>query len=150
MGDIVVTATRTIDAPAQRVYQILANYREHHPKILPPAFSDFKVVEGGVGAGTLVSYSVKAGGRKRSYTMRVSEPQRGRVLKESDEGSSLTTTFSVTKEGKGSQVAIETRWQNARGFGGMMERLFAPRVMRRLYAQELGQLETYAKSNPKI
>ena len=40
-------------APAEVVYGYLADMREHHPRFLPPAFEDFKVESGGVGAGTV-------------------------------------------------------------------------------------------------
>ena len=149
MGDIVVTAARTIAAPPQAVYQVFANYKDHHPKILPPAFSDYKLEQGGIGAGTRLSFVLNAGRRRRAYTMRVSEPDPGHILKESDEGSSLTTTFTVTAEGSGSRVLIETRWQNAQGFGGLMERLFAPRVMQRLYVEELDRADQYVRNTPR-
>jgi hypothetical protein len=45
-------------------------------------------------------------------------------------------------------VRIETRWQGARGIGGFFERLFAPRFLRRLYADELDRLDRHARSQP--
>ena len=51
MGTIHVTAERLVGAPADNVYGYLADMREHHPRFLPPAFSDFEVESGGVGAG---------------------------------------------------------------------------------------------------
>jgi hypothetical protein len=121
--------------------------REHHPKFLPPAFSNFTVVEGGGGAGTVTTVNVTAGGRTRSYRMRVSEPEPGRVLQESDENSSLVTTFTVDPAGDGQQskVRISTTWQGAGGIGGFFERTFAPRAMRRLYDDELRRLDAYAR-----
>src|SRR6266568_3658011 len=76
--------------------------------------------------------------------MRVDEPEPGRVLTESDTGSSLVTTWTVTPEGHGSRVRVETRWQGAGGVGGVFERLFAPRVLRGIYSDELGRLDRYA------
>ncbi len=46
------SAERTIPAPAAAVYALLADYRDGHPRILPPAFSDLTVLQGGIGAGT--------------------------------------------------------------------------------------------------
>jgi hypothetical protein len=34
------------------------------------------------------------------------------------------------------------------GIGGFFERLFAPRVLRRLYAEELERLDRYARTVP--
>ena len=75
----------------------------------------------------------------------MAEPEPGRVLTESDLNSSLVTTWTVTPEGAGSRVRIETTWQGASGIGGFFERLFAPRVLRRLYADELARLDAYAR-----
>ena len=145
MGTIQVAAERVIDAPPATVYGYLADMREHHPKFLPDNFSDFTVEEGGVGAGTVTRFKVTAGGRTREYRMKVAEPDPGRVLTESDANSSLVTTFTVSPEGAGSTVRIETTWQGAGGIGGIFERLFAPRVMQGIYADELERLNTYAR-----
>jgi hypothetical protein len=45
-------------------------------------------------------------------------------------------------------VRVETRWQGVGGVGGLFERLFAPRVLRRLYAEELERLDRYARTVP--
>jgi uncharacterized protein YndB with AHSA1/START domain len=146
MGKINVSAEGTVAAPAETVYGYIADMREHHPKFLPPAFSEFTVESGGVGAGTVSSFNVTAGGRTRAYRMEVSEPEPGRVLVEKDTNSSLTTTFTVTPNGEGSQVRIETTWDGAGGIGGFFERTFAPRVMRGIYLDELTRLDEYASA----
>ena len=146
MGTIHVRAEGTVGAPAERVYGYLADMREHHPRFLPPAFSDFEVESGGVGAGTVVRFAMTAGRRTRRYRMLVAEPTPGRVLTESDADSSLVTTFTVAPEGERSRVEISTTWDGAGGIGGFFERTFAPRVMQRLYADELARLDAYARS----
>jgi Polyketide cyclase / dehydrase and lipid transport len=146
MTDLHVAAERHIGAPADHVYRLIADVRTHHQRFLPPAFSDFRVEQGGVGAGTVHSFKLTAGGRTRSYRMRVAEPEPGRVLTESDQLSSAVTTFTVTPQEAGCRVRIETRWRGARGVGGFFERLFAPRVLRRIYADELDRLDRYARS----
>ena len=144
MATIHVSAERSIDAPAETVYGYLADMREH-PRFLPPAFSDFEVETGGVGAGTVTRFKMNAGGRMREYRMQVAEPEPGRVLTESDTGSSLVTTFTVTPQETGSNVQISTTWEGAGGIGGFFERMFAPRVMRGVYADELERLNAYAR-----
>ena len=42
-------------------------------------------------------------------------------------------------------MRIETRWNGAGGVGGFFERTFAPRVMRKMYADELTRLDAYAR-----
>lgn len=145
MGTIQVSEERQIDAPPATVYEYIADHREHHPHFLPPAFSDFEVESGGVGAGTITRFKVTAGGRSREYRMEVAEPEPGRVMTESDTNSSLVTTWTVTPENGVSRVNISTAWDGAGGVGGFFERLFAPRVMRSIYADELERLNNYAR-----
>jgi len=141
-----VSADRPIQAPPDRVYEILADFRNHHPKILPPAFSDFRVESGGRGAGTVVSYRLKLAGRRWEARSRVEEPEPGRVLTETVADTGAVTTFTVTPEGSGSRVRIDTAWPGAKGVSGWIERLVAPRLLRRLYAQELELLDRYAQN----
>jgi len=140
---VVTSAERSIDAPADQVYGYLADMHQHQ-RFLPPAFSDFQVEQGGVGAGTVTRFKITAGGRTRSYRMQVSEPVPGRTLVETDTGSSLVTTFNVTPNGDKSLVSIATSWDGAGGIGGFFERTFAPRAMQRLYLDELDRLNAYA------
>jgi ribosome-associated toxin RatA of RatAB toxin-antitoxin module len=145
MAQIEVSEKREIEAPAQTVYGLIADHHEHHPHFLPPAFSDFQVESGGVGAGTVTRFKVTAGGRSRGYRMEVAEPEPGRVMTESDTTSSLVTTWTVEPAGERCRVRISTTWEGAGGIGGFFERLFAPRVMRGIYADELERLNRYAR-----
>ena len=148
MAEVRAAKEAPVGAPADIVYALIADHRDHHPRFLPPAFSDFVVEEGGVGAGTVTRFKVTAGGRSRAFHMRVDEPEPGRVMTESDLESTLVTTWTVSPAGEGSRVRIETVWQGAGGIGGFFERLFAPRVMERLYADELERLDRYAREQP--
>jgi Polyketide cyclase / dehydrase and lipid transport len=146
MGTIQVSSEQEVGAPAEVVYSYLADMRNHHPRFLPPAFSNFEVESGGVGAGTIIKYTLTAGGRTRQYTSQVAEPEPGRVLTESDQNSSAVTTFTVTPRGDSSMVRIATTWQGAGGVGGFFERMFAPRVLRGIFADELQRLDAYARA----
>jgi len=146
MAKIVVSAERVVGAPADAVYRYVADMRDHHPRYLPPAFSDFQVESGGTGAGTITRFKVTAGGRTRDYRMRVDEPEPGRVLTESDTSSSLVTTTTVAPRDGGSLVTISTSWNGAGGIGGFFEKMFAPRAMRAIYTDELDRLDAYARA----
>jgi uncharacterized protein YndB with AHSA1/START domain len=148
MSELSVTAERVVDAPADRTYRCIADFRSHHPNFLPPAFSDLHVEQGGVGAGTVYTFKLTAGGRTRGYHMRVDEPEPGRVLAESDTESSLQTRWTLTPDGERCRVRIETRWQGSGGVGGIFERLFAPRVLHGIYVDELERLDRYVQSTP--
>jgi hypothetical protein len=146
MAANLVSAERAVDAPAGAVYGYIADMRGHHPHFLPPAFSDFQVESGRVGEGTITRFTLTAGARARQYRMKVAEPEPGRILTESDTGSSAVTTFTVTPRDGGSLVRISTTWEGADGIGGFFERLFAPRVMRSIYADQLERLDAYARA----
>jgi hypothetical protein len=77
VSELRVVAERAVGAPAEHAYRCIADFDRHHPRFLPPAFSQFRVEEGGVGAGTVHSFRMTAGGRTRSFRMRVEEPEPG-------------------------------------------------------------------------
>lgn len=150
MSEIHVEASRTLNAPAEAVYGLLRDYRRRHPSILPPAFHDYGIEEGGEGAGTVFHVNVRAGGRTIHYHMQVSEPNPGRVLQEKDITTSLTTTFTVTPVDQNhSTLRIATRWTGGSGIGGFMERTFAPGVMRRIYNEELDRIAAAVATGAK-
>ena len=145
MAELFLAAEREIGAPAEYVYGYIADYREHHHRFLPPAFTDFGVEQGGVGAGTVVTFRGSSGGITRAFRGEVAEPEPGRVLTESYPDTGMVTTFTVTPADERSRVRIETRWRPAAGLMGLIERLAAPTMMRRLYADELERLDHYAR-----
>ena len=140
MSHLEVQTERVIAAKPEDVYAFLADYKER-PKILPPNFSDYAVEEGGHGAGTVVSYRMRAGRRERPYRMRVDEPARG-VLTESDAGSSFVTRWelSPTADGERTRVRLVSEWDGSSGVAGFFERLFAPVGLRRIYNDMLARL----------
>ena len=81
------------------------------------------------------------------FRMTVAEPEPGRVLTESDTESSMVTTTTVSARGSGSLVQISSVWDGAGGIGGLFERMFAPRVMRAIYADEFKRLDAYAREH---
>lgn len=142
MAPISVSAERTVGAPAPEVYGYIADYREHHQHFLPPAFSDYHVESGGVGAGTITRFKFTAGGRTRQIRHQIAEPEPGRVLTESDTMSSSVTTWTVTPQGNTCLVQISTTWQGASGVGGFFERMFAPPGLRRIHDGILTNLDS--------
>ena len=137
-----------IPAPAAAIYTVLADYRNHHPHILPTQyFRDFVVEEGGQGAGTVFRTAVHVFGSKSTNHMIVSEPQPGRVLKEADLETGLVTTFTVTPvaDGQQSKVELKTIWPRKAGLAGQFEAWMTGQVMRMIYRKELGLLAAYMK-----
>ena len=144
MSRLHVSAERTVPAPAEAVYALLADYRVGHPSILPPSFSDLTVLRGGTGAGTEIRFSLKFAGRNQEIEARVEEPEPGRVLTEAYPDKSAVTSFTVDPAGNQSRVRIETSWEASRGLAGLVERLVAPRLFRKLYGEELDLIERWA------
>src|SRR5919199_6003610 len=125
MSQVVSHAERLISASPQRVRAFLADYRNNRPRILPPEyFEDYRVEQGGDGAGTVISYRLRAGGRERPYRMRVEEPDAGGLLVERDTESSLVTTWTLTPAAGGERtlVSLSSRWGGAGGIGGFFGR----------------------------
>jgi hypothetical protein len=143
------SAQRLIDAPADVIYHCIADYREHHRPggFLPAAFSDMHIQRGGVGAGTRYTMKVTLGGRTRTMTSEITEPQPGRVLLET--GTTERTTFTVQPEGRGARVQFDTLLE-AGGLEGVFIRLFAARLLGRVYADELERLERYAQAHAPL
>ena len=146
MPPIRVSVERVVAAPPDIVYGILANYRDgHHQAILPPAFSDIEIVAGGVGAGTVVRFSLKLGARSRRGEARLDEPEPGRILLETATEGDTQTRFVVEPAAGGCRVRIETELRSSAGPAGIIERLLAPRLLAPLYADELARLNRYAR-----
>jgi Polyketide cyclase / dehydrase and lipid transport len=145
MSKLYFSAERLIDAPADVVYQCIADYQHHHRPggFLPPAFHDMHILHGGVGAGTRFRLSVTLAGRTNTMTPEVTEPEPGRVLVESDDR--VRTAFTVEPVGQRCRVRFDTV-MHASGLGAILNRLLAPRLMRPLYDDELVRLERYARA----
>lgn len=141
MGEVVVTAERRIDRPAEEVYDAVADYADVRPRLLTEHYRDYQVREGGRGAGTRVHWVLQATRkRSRDCELTVEEPEPG-ALVERDANSTLTTTWTVQPALDGaSLVTVETRWQGASGVGGFFERTFAPQGLRRIQEQVLENL----------
>ncbi|WP_019811660.1 SRPBCC family protein [Saccharomonospora halophila] len=141
MGKVTAVAERTIDAPAERVLERVADYREVRPRILTEHYRDYEVLAGGTGAGTEARWKLQATSKRvRDVAATVSEPESGTVV-ETDANSTMVTTWTVRSAGSRSLVRVETTWQGAGGIGGFFEGLFAPKGLKRIYDGVLANLE---------
>jgi uncharacterized protein YndB with AHSA1/START domain len=146
-----VSATRRIAAPAEDVYRVFADYREAHPRILPPSFFvGLAVEEGGYGAGTTVLVTGRFAGRTRAIRGHVTEPEPGRLLVESYPEERMVTSFRVAPEpgGEASFVTISTRFPRRWGPAGWLEERVVRRLLSRVYAEELDLVSAYLSGGP--
>ena len=126
-------------AAPQEVLEFLRDYREARPRILTENYTAYRVEQGGHGAGTVVAYHFAAGGRERDYRLHVHE--QGSRLEEADQMSSFRSVWSVDPAPGGSRVTVESTWDGAGGVAGVFEGFFAPKGLRRIYAQMLTRLK---------
>lgn len=141
MATIRASAEQIIPAPADQVYGLLADYRVGHPSILPSAFSHYAVLEGGTGAGTRIRFRLRLGGRTQETEGLVTEPEPGRMLVETDNQIDPVTTFTVDPLGQQCRLLIESVWEASPGIRGVVERWLAPRLLRRLFREELSLID---------
>jgi hypothetical protein len=144
MKSRIAKATKTISAPAEVIYRIIADYQTNHPRILPkPYFLSLDVERGGFGAGTIVNFKMRLLGRTQFFRSLISEPEPGRSLLEVDLNSGVSTRFDVVplEEGR-SQVTISTELKD----GGIVEGFVAKLLLQKIYRQELELLSNLAKN----
>jgi uncharacterized protein YndB with AHSA1/START domain len=144
MAKYSISASSLIASPPQRVYEIIADYRHGHPRILPkPYFVSLDVKEGGYGAGTVIDFEMKVMGQVQSFHAVITEPEPGRVLMETDTKSGTVTTFTIDphRDGTQSVATITTTIQLPEGWGGSLQGWITSRLLRPIYKKELKQLE---------
>jgi hypothetical protein len=141
----VFSESSLIPAPALRVYETLADYRDGHRRILPrPPFVSLDVLEGGTGDGTVIRVAMRVLGRTQTYLAVVTEPEPGRTLVETNENGYITTfTVDPSDDGR-SHVTISTQLTARGGIAGALERWLVPRLLRPVYVRELEQLAVVA------
>ncbi|KXP00124.1 SRPBCC family protein [Tsukamurella pseudospumae] len=145
MAQVTATKSTTIAAAPEAVLAAVADYTRR-AEILPPNYRDFRVVEGGHGAGTVAEWVLQAT-EKRSRNVRATVTVSGDSVTETDANSSMVTVYSVTGAGEQSTVTITTTWQGAGGIGGFFEKTFAPKGLGRIYDELLTNLKVQVESN---
>lgn len=142
MAQVTSSSERTIAAPADKVWQALADYTNTRSKLLTEHFSEYNVAEGGTGAGTTVHWKLAATSKRvRDCNILVTEPHEHELV-EQDGNSSMVTTWTVTPSGDtSSTVRVKTTWNRAGGIGGFFEKTFAPGGLKKIYDGVLANLD---------
>jgi hypothetical protein len=141
-----VSKTAHVGAPPSRVYDIISDYHQGHPRILPPQFRNLVVERGGRGAGTHISFQMKAFGRTLSFRHEVLEPEPGRVLIEKDRDNDSMTTFTIDPVQGGSRVTITSDLVSRPGLAGKIEQFLSRRFLQGVYDEEIKKLDALARS----
>ncbi len=146
-GKHIISASATIPARRERVYSLIANYRDGHQRILPRQFRDLVVEQGGVGAGTVIRFQMTFFGRTQNFRTSITEPEPGRMLVETYlEPAGTVTTFTVDPgtAPADSRVTISTEIPVRAGVLGFIEKTLATLLLRPIYQQELTNLARVA------
>jgi hypothetical protein len=144
-----VEVSSVIDARPEELYEVIADYQVGHPAILPRQyFTELVVEQGGQGAGTVIRGSITVFGRTYPFRLRVSEPEPGRVLIETDPDTGQATQFTLEPltGSEQTRVTIASDFPRRPGLVGLLERLTRPLVVRDIYQKELRQLADYVRS----
>jgi len=142
-----VSASASIPARRDRVYSLISNYKDGHPRILPKQFTNLTVEQGGTGAGTVIRFQMSVFGRKQMLRAAVTEPEPGRILVETDlDTNGAVTTFTVNPGSApaDSHVTISTEIPVRAGFLGKIERTLTTLLLRPIYIKELQNLARVA------
>ncbi|MET9215525.1 MULTISPECIES: SRPBCC family protein [unclassified Nocardia] len=139
MGQVSASSSIVVAADPQRTLEAIGDYETIRPRILSSHYRDYKVVEGGKGAGTVVEWTLQAT-EKRSRNVRASVTVSDSILTERDANSSMVNTWTVTPDGAGAQVTLRTTWTGAGGVSGIFEGIFAPLGLKKIQAEVLANL----------
>jgi hypothetical protein len=140
MAQVSATSTVLIDAAPEAVLAAVADYRGVRPKILSSHYSDFSVVAGGEGQGTVATWKLQAT-KSRVREVRATVDVAGHTVIEKDANSTMVTNWTVAPAGPGSSVTTKTSWTGAGGVKGFFEKTFAPLGLKKIQAEVLANLK---------
>lgn len=140
MGQVSASSTVMINAEPAVVLAAVSDYQTVRPKILSEHYRDYRVLEGGQGAGTVATWKLQAT-ESRVRDVKASVDVAGHTVIEKDANSSLVTNYTVAPAGPGSSVTVKTSWTGAGGIKGFFEKIFAPLGLKKIQAQVLENLK---------
>ncbi|MGV0794648.1 SRPBCC family protein [Mycolicibacterium sp. XJ1819] len=146
MAQVSASSTVLVDAAPETVLAAIADYSTVRPKVLSPHYSEYQVVEGGQGAGTVARWKLQAT-KSRVRDVEAHVDVAGHTVIEKDANSTMITNWTVAPAGPGSSVTVKTTWQGAGGIGGFFEKTFAPLGLRRIYDEVLANLKKHLEGS---
>ncbi|ORW11911.1 SRPBCC family protein [Mycobacterium kyorinense] len=140
MGQVSAASTILINAAPDAVLNAVADYRNVRPKILSSHYSDYQVLQGGQGQGTVAKWKLQAT-KSRVRDVQASVDVAGHAVIEKDANSSMVTNWTVAPAGPGSSVTVKTTWTGAGGVKGFFEKTFAPLGLKKIQSELLANLK---------
>ena len=145
MGQVSAASTILVNAEPAATLAAVADYQKVRPKILSPQYSDYQVLQGGQGAGTVAKWKLQAT-KSRVRDVQVNVDVAGHSVIEKDANSSMIITWTVAPAGPGSGVTVKTTWTGAGGVKGFFEKTFAPLGLKRIQGEVLANLKRELES----
>jgi hypothetical protein len=140
VGQVSAASTILINAEPAATLAAVSDYQTVRPKILSPQYSEYQVLEGGQGAGTVAKWKLQAT-KSRVRQVQVAVDVAGHTVIEKDANSSLVTNWTVAPAGPGASVTVKTTWDGAGGIKGFFEKTFAPLGLKRIQSEVLANLK---------
>jgi hypothetical protein len=145
MGQVSAVSTVLINAEPAAVLAAVADYQTVRPKILSSHYSGYQVLEGGQGAGTVVTWKLQAT-ESRVREVKAAVDVAGHTVIEKDANSTLVSNWTVAPAGPGSSVTLKSSWTGAGGVKGFFEKTFAPLGLRKIQNEVLANLKAQVES----
>ena len=111
MGQVSAASTILIDVEPAATLAAVADYQKVRPKILSPQYSEYQVLQGGQGPGTVAKWKLQAT-KSRVRDVQVNVDVAGHTVIEKDANSSMVTNWTVAPAGPGSSVTVKTSWRS--------------------------------------
>ncbi|OBA58727.1 polyketide cyclase [Mycobacterium sp. 1100029.7] len=140
MAQVSAVSTILINVDPAATLAAVADYQNVRPKIMSPQYSEYQVLQGGQGQGTVVKWKLQAT-KSRSRNVQASVDVAGHSVIEKDANSSMITNWTVAPAGPGSSVSVKTSWTGAGGVKGFFEKTFAPLGLKRIQGEVLANLK---------
>ncbi|GBE68024.1 hypothetical protein MFM001_44860 [Mycobacterium sp. MFM001] len=140
MGQVSAASTILINAQPDAVLNAVADYQNVRPKILSAHYSDYQVLQGGQGQGTVAKWKLQAT-KSRVRDVQASVDVAGHAVIEKDANSTMVTNWTVAPAGPGSSVTVKTTWTGAGGVKGFFEKTFAPLGLKKIQSEVLANLK---------
>jgi Polyketide cyclase / dehydrase and lipid transport len=137
MGQVSASSTVLIEAEPETVLAAVADYQTVRPKILSPHYGDYRVLEGGQGAGTVATWKLQVT-KSRVRDVKANVDMAGHTVIEKDANSTMVTNWTVARwtglVGHGQDV-VAGRRRHRRVF----EKTFAPFGLRKISGRGAGE-----------
>lgn len=140
MGQVSAASTILINTEPAAALAAVGDYQNVRPKILSAQYSDYQVLRGGQGAGTVAKWKLQAT-KSRVRDVQVDVDVAGHTVIEKDANSSMVINWTVAPAGPGCSVTVKTTWTGAGGVKGFFEKTFAPLGLKRIQAEVLANLK---------